>query len=61
MTAKADRGYPMKRRALDLFVIAALVGAYLYAARAAWLGLPVEVVRVIDGDTVRVIFRGTLC
>jgi len=48
----------MKRRALVLLVIAALVGVYLYASRSAWLGIPVEVVRVIDGDTIKVVFQG---
>ena len=48
----------MKRRALVLLVIAALVTAYLYASRSAWLGIPVQVVRVIDGDTIKVIYKG---
>jgi micrococcal nuclease len=48
----------MKRRALVLFAIAALFGGYLYASRSAWLGLPVQVVCVIDGDTIKVSFRG---
>ncbi len=48
----------MTRRLVLILATLALFSAYLYASRAAWLGIPVEVVRVIDGDTIKVIYKG---
>ena len=39
-------------------VAAVLVAVYLFATRAAIWGVPVEVVSVTDGDTIKVLYRG---
>ena len=39
-------------------MISAIFISYFYFARSAIIGLPVKVVSVVDGDTIKVVFRG---
>jgi micrococcal nuclease len=52
----------MNRRRIIIIIFAALLlsGGYAWLTRSAWLGIRVDVVRVVDGDTIKVNFRGEI-